>query len=153
MRLFIVWVHLLAAVVWVGGMIFMTMVVGPYARRLPPEQRGELSDQLGRRFSIAGWACVAVLLLTGIGNLIQRGMEWSPAFARALGVKLLLVGFMVLLTALHDFIFGPRSAVAAADPTKATEAEAARVRASWVAHINLVLALIVLLLGLRLSGT
>ncbi len=151
MRLFIVWIHVLAAVVWVGGMVFMVMVVGPYARKLTAEQRREIFEQLGRRFSTIGWGCIAVLLLTGIGNLIERGMEWSPPFARALGAKLLLIGVMVLLAAFHDFILGPRSAALAADPARTSEAEAARVRASWIARLNLVLALIVILLGLRLS--
>ncbi len=152
MRLFILWVHVLAAVVWVGGMVFIGVVVAPYARKLPAEQRRELFEQLGRRFSTIGWGCIAILLVTGVGNLIGRGMEWSPAFARTLGAKLLLVGLMVLLAAFHDFILGPRSATLAADPTKASEAEAARVRASWIGRINLVLALIVILLGLRLAG-
>ncbi len=153
MRLVIVWVHVLAAIVWVGGMVFLVMVVAPYARKLPAEQRREIFEQLGRRFSTLSWGCIAVLLVTGIGNLIERGLEWSPAFARALGVKLLLIGVMVLLAAFHDFVLGPRSAALAADPARANEAQAARVRASWIARINLALALVVLLLGLRLSST
>ncbi len=152
MRLFIVWVHVLAAVVWVGGMAFVGVVVAPYARKLPAEQQRELFEQFGRRFSTIGWACIAVLLVTGVGNLIERGMEWSPAFARTLGAKLLLVGLMVLLAAFHDFILDPRSATLAADPAKTGEAEKVRIRASWIGRINLVLAVIVILLGLRLAG-
>ena len=152
MRLFIVWVHVLAAVVWVGGMVFIGVVVAPYSRKLPAEQRRELFEQLGRRFSTIGWGCIAVLLVTGVGNLIERGMEWSPPFARALGAKLLLVGLMVLLAAFHDFILGPRSAALAADPANFAEAEKARLRASWIGRINLVLAVIVILLGLHLAS-
>ncbi len=34
----LLWLHILAVVIWVGGMAFLAFVLGPYARRLRDEQ-------------------------------------------------------------------------------------------------------------------
>ena len=68
-------VHLLAAIVWVGGMLFLALVVVPATRRLPAVERASLFDLVGRRFRAVGWACVALLLATGLVNLSYRGVE------------------------------------------------------------------------------
>jgi hypothetical protein len=45
----------------------------------------------------------------------------------------------------HDFVLGPRAGVPGADP-------ALRVRASWVARLNVLVALGIVALGLSLRG-
>jgi uncharacterized membrane protein len=49
--------HVLAIVVWFGGIAFVTLVVLPQARSLPPDQRLALFEQFERPFGhIARWA-------------------------------------------------------------------------------------------------
>lgn len=48
-------VHLLAAIVWAGGMVFFSLVVMPSVRKaLPPPQRPELIRIIGRRYRLMG---------------------------------------------------------------------------------------------------
>ncbi len=135
--------HVLAAVTWIGGMIFIALVLVPVTRRLDdPALRARLVHQVGVRFRTVGWIALGLLALTGLGNLWQRPYLLS---APRLHWKLGLVALALVLSALHDFVLGPRAGLPGADP-------ALRVRASWLARVNLLVVLVVVVLGLALRG-
>ena len=72
--LLIRWIHVIAAVVWIGGNLVLAMVIVPYFRQnLPSVQRIQLLTQIGKRFEPIVWGCVLVLIFTGIGNLYKAG--------------------------------------------------------------------------------
>jgi uncharacterized membrane protein len=109
----VLWVHILAAISWVGGMIFVAFILGPYVRRsFPPEQRTPLMAAVGKRFSILGWCAIFTLICTGIYNAVRFLGSWdallSTTFGHILLVKIALVGVMIVLSILHDFFLGPR---------------------------------------------
>ena len=92
--LLVVTTHVLAAIVWLGGMMFFA-IAAPLIRRIGDDTlRTSLFNALGRRFRVVGWICIAVLLATGVGQLNMRGwwgsIFWSaPDFwATALGAAL-----------------------------------------------------------------
>ena len=58
--------HLLAAIIWVGGMFFAHMVLRPTAIEvLEPPQRLPLWTGVFSRFFPWVWGCIVVLLVTG----------------------------------------------------------------------------------------
>ncbi|MDH5546362.1 MAG: CopD family protein [Gammaproteobacteria bacterium] len=58
--------HLLAAIVWIGGMFFAYMALRPAAARvLEPPPRLHLWQLTFKRFFVWVWVCVLVLPLTG----------------------------------------------------------------------------------------
>ncbi|MFQ5644798.1 MAG: CopD family protein, partial [Thiogranum sp.] len=58
--------HILSAVVWVGGMFFAHQVLRPVAvQQFEPPQRLKLWTQVFRRFFPWVWVCIALLLLSG----------------------------------------------------------------------------------------
>ncbi|HBF61408.1 MAG TPA: hypothetical protein DDW48_08260 [Methyloceanibacter sp.] len=59
--------HLLAAVVWVGGMFFALMVLRPSVGPLPPPERLRLWSGVFSRFFPWVWVSIAVLLGSGYG--------------------------------------------------------------------------------------
>jgi uncharacterized membrane protein len=61
--------HILAAVIWVGGMFFAYVVLRPGAGPLSPETRLELWHRVFRGFFPWVWASVALLLATGYGMI------------------------------------------------------------------------------------
>jgi copper resistance protein D len=146
-----VYLHILGAMVWVGGMLFLSLVAVPVARRLPPPERARLLDAVGRRFRVVGWSCVALLIVTGIVNSGYRGVTWGSlasgaildtTFGRLLCLKLAIVAAMVLVTALHDFVIGPRSTRALAEAAVSPPATGRRTM-RWLAVLALLLALLV----------
>jgi uncharacterized membrane protein len=135
--------HVLAAVTWIGGMIFIALVLVPVTRRLgDPALRTRLVHQVGVRFRTVGWIALGLLVLTGLGNLWQRPYLLT---APRLHWKLGLVALALILSVLHDFVLGPRAGLPGADP-------ALRTRASWLARVNLLVVLLVVALGLALRG-
>jgi putative copper resistance protein D len=109
----VLWIHILAAISWVGGMIFVAFILGPYVRRaVPPVERTPLMAALGKRFSILGWSAIFTLVCTGIYNAVRflRSWDalWSTTFGHILLLKISLVAVMIILSIAHDFFLGPR---------------------------------------------
>jgi len=151
--LIILWIHLLAAVIWIGGMAMVALVIAPVlAPRDPASRHTELLRAIGERFSQVGWVCIVILLMTGILNLMHLAIPLDVLFTTRLGklliVKWSLIAMMIGLSIYHDFIAGPRLRFRSPeDPV--TLRLAARMR--WSGRINLILGLAVLFfaLGLR----
>lgn len=155
-------VHLLAALFWLGGMFFLALVGAPVLRKLDdPGLRARLFGELGRRFRSAGWWAIGVLVATGVANLHFLGVLdadalgdpafWSSGFGRALAWKLAGVGAMIVTSALHDFVFGPRAAAARGDAADGGGDGLARRIAGWMARLNALLGVAVVLAAVRLA--
>jgi uncharacterized membrane protein len=66
--------HLLAAMLWVGGMFFAHAILRPSAVEvLEPPQRLPLWNRVFHRFFIWVWGAVAVLLLSGFYMILLYG--------------------------------------------------------------------------------
>jgi uncharacterized membrane protein len=137
------WLHVLATITWIGGMLFIALVLVPVSRGLGDAGlRTRLVRETGRRFRTIGWHALALLVVTGLLNLwLHPFLLRSPRLHWKLG----LVVLAFLLSTVHDFVLGPRAVVPGADPS-------VRVRASWFARLNVLVALAIVLLGLALRG-
>jgi uncharacterized membrane protein len=153
-------IHVLAAMLWLGGMFFLAVVGGPVLRRIDdPALRGRLFEVLGRAFRRVGWWSILVLVLTGIGNLGFRGLLshgalasrafWASPFGHTLAAKLVAVAAMIGVSAVHDFVIGPAASRAARE--RSPRAATLRSRAAWLARINAGLGVAVVLLAVRLA--
>lgn len=115
-----VWLHILAAMAWVGGMIFLVAVIVPMLRRPDTRERAsEIMQLAGRRFRTVGWISFAVLVVTGVFNVLHRGFRFEDFFTgdvflgrwgHALATKLVLVAIVLSMSAVHDFWLGPKAA-------------------------------------------
>lgn len=151
--------HMLAALFWIGGMLFLAVVGAPALRKLEsPNLRARLFGEIGRRFRLWGWVAICVLLATGVANLhfwglldpaiLGSGEFWRTPLGRSLAWKLVAVAAMVGASAAHDFWLGP-----AASRAPAGEGRAERMRrwAGWLARGNAVLGVVVVVLAVRLA--
>jgi uncharacterized membrane protein len=67
--------HVLAVVLWIGGVAFVTTVLLPAARRLrAPEERLTLFDAVERRFAWQARVTTFVTGITGLDMLIRLGL-------------------------------------------------------------------------------
>ena len=159
--LFILWIHVIAAVVWVGGNLILAMVIVPHFRQsLPPVERIKLLTQIGKRFEPVVWGCIGVLFFTGIVNIffsvdITSPSPISDAFMRTLLIKIVLFFVLIILTVLHSMIFAPRLAAAIADLDPTLEAlppevKPLRSQLSIVSSLMGVVSLLILLAAVAL---
>ena len=103
MALFIA-LHVLAVVVWVGGMFFAYMVLRQSAGALPSETRLALWHRVFRRFFPWVWSSIVVLLASGYGMMFL----YFGGFA---GARLYIhvmqgLGIVMMLLFMHLF-YGP----------------------------------------------
>ncbi len=107
------WLHLLAASLWIGGMLYLAFVYLPVLSRAWLERNQVLLTTL-RRFSPLAIAGVVIMTVTGPFNATVHMESFdqllTTAYGRALSVKVLLVGAMLLTSALHVGLLRPRLA-------------------------------------------
>jgi putative copper export protein len=142
--------HILAAVFWIGGMLFLSLVVAPFLKSVADEdKRSEIYQVVGTSFRFWGWIAIAVLLVTGPVNLYLMGIPPALIFEKSFiasgyGLKLMLklglVLIIVVSSLMHDFWLGPRARASAGYTTLAM----------YMGRSNLVIALIIVVLGVLL---
>lgn len=151
--------HVLAALLWLGGMLFLAAVGAPVLRKVePPSLRAELFRTLGEQFRLVGWLCILILVVTGVFNLHFRGVLswslwtspdfWSSPFGFSLFWKLAAVTIMLVVSAIHDFVLGP-----AASKVEAGSPAALRLRrhAALLARVNALVGLGLVFVAVQLA--
>jgi putative copper export protein len=92
-RLFL---HILAATVWVGGQITLAALV-PVLRRLG----AEIPRAAARRFNQVAWPAFGVLILTGIWNVAAVRPEVTGSYETTLIIKIVVVALSGVAALLH----------------------------------------------------
>jgi uncharacterized membrane protein len=158
----VVYVHLLAVIAWLGGVVFIALVLVPVTRGTPdpPGASVRVLRAAARRFLAVAWVALLTLVGSGIWILMERGVSSSDIFTgdgqflRYLRIKLGLVVLVLVLSAFHDFVLGPRLARKLEDTRAKPESDAAiareRKRVAWLARVNAALALVIVALGVIL---
>lgn len=86
--------NLLAAAVWVGGLVALTVVTGVARATLDPRARLAFFRMLGRRYGMVGGGALLVAIATGA--LLLRDQDWTSS----LTVLAALTAALVLATVL-----------------------------------------------------
>ena len=99
-------VHMLATIVWVGGICVITLVIWPAARRVlgPGRPTGEFMREVQRRFSPLAILSLVTLVVTGLGQMAANEnyvglFSISNTWAQALLLKHVGFGVMTLVGA------------------------------------------------------
>lgn len=109
------WLHLMSAVIWIGGLAFLVMSVTPALRNaVPKEYLKPVIDAVSNRYRKIVGIIMAVILMTGGINLhfisqmmlsqTGSGISNNPKYLTILFIKLTLVLGIVTLF-LYTFIF------------------------------------------------
>ena len=148
--------HLLATVVWIGGLATMSFVIEPIIKRTVTEaqQAARLLDGIQKRFQPLANLSLIVLLLTGmvqlVNNRFYRGfLQFDNVWSQAILLKHLAVVLMIGLAAYVTFSVQPalrRNALLAANGLEKPE-EAARLNTQQtrLTRLNLILSALVLI--------
>ena len=146
----IVYIHIIAAITWLGGMLFLAMVMVPLARRDAGVGFDVLRDA-AKKFAPVAWASMALLAVTG-GYLAWTQWGIRPGtffggdghFVQFLQMKTGLFVIVIILSLAHDFWLGPRMIdrlEEARSSGSLLPTGPARLFVQWAARVNLLLVL------------
>jgi uncharacterized membrane protein len=137
--------HVLAVVVWVGGMFFAYMVLRQSAGPLEPEARLRLWHRVFRRFFPWVWSSIVVLLASGYGMIYL----YFGGFAGAgLYIHVMQgIGIVMMLLFLHLFLVPCRRFSDAVESRHFPEAVKHLDQIRRIVAANLVLGLLTVIVG------
>jgi uncharacterized membrane protein len=155
-----VFIHILAAIFWIGGMLFTAAVLVPASRhQLLKNKKGAFFTLIGKKFSRISWILFLVLIVTGITNLLARGYTlsslmtakfWDSYLGGMLFIKLHLFSAALIFSGIHDFYAGPKAAQLMDEQPESAKTKRMRKVSSWLGRINLLLGLGILYYAMRL---
>ncbi|MCZ7582038.1 MAG: hypothetical protein M5R36_01195 [Deltaproteobacteria bacterium] len=158
--LFDVYVHLLSAVILVGGGLFHLMFIGPILRG-PDYQSvaGKIGAFVAKRWMIVRWHCLTLLTVTGFLALWYRGISpldlfrgatYSNSYAHIAVTKIVVVILAVALNAFIDFSLAKEMRRLMSEG-RMEEAKTYGARIQAVVRVIVVVGLILVMLGLLLT--
>lgn len=136
-------IHLLAAGIWLGGLVFTTTVVSPAFKNMPwtPDERTAVRSAVGRQYAKVANLNLTVLLIAAIIDAVFRHWAIAPL------VEIGLVIVVLILAGLHGLVFAPRLAAAAREQRHDDRARLLRLSIS-ISMMNLLLSIIVMVLAI-----
>src|SRR6266566_234666 len=106
------WLHLVAAALWVGGMLYIATSYLPVLRSSPIAERARSLVTVLSYYSPWALVGVGIMAVTGPLSATIELSSWEQLFATAYGrtlvVKVLLVGALLLTSAVHVLLLRPR---------------------------------------------
>lgn len=106
-QVIITWIHLIAASIWVGGALFIGIVISPLLKTMSTslEERLQFMIKVGRRFNRIAIPSLIILIVTGLYNstafLNKPELLLSSNYGNFLIVKIILVIALVITFVTH----------------------------------------------------
>jgi len=135
--------HVMCAVLWVGGMFFAYVVLRPSLAVLEPMQRIALHTQVFRRFFLVIWHVMPLILLSGFAVLF--GFYGGMAFV-GWNVHLMMLLGLIMSAVFLLIFFGPYARFRRTTDRNTAAACADRIRK--LIAVNLVLGVVTVVVAL-----
>lgn len=121
---FVNWLHLMATVAWIGGMIVnFTIVLPSMGKALDPPTAGKFIGIMMKKYRVMVYMAILILLITGFIISLADGevgkyFDFNESSSIYFTIKHILVLFMVVLSVISFEVVGPKVAkTAAAGPS------------------------------------
>lgn len=139
--------HLLATSIWIGGAIYIHLILLPSLRRIDPQQSGKLQGIVAKKFSLVAWTCIIVLLITGYLKT-PDGMlfDTSSEFGMILMIKHVFIAGVIVVGLIIALYVVPNMSKAAPKPGEQPSPEffKHRKRLQFLAMVNLIFGVLIL---------
>lgn len=145
-------VHILAAAVLVGAVVFNYFLVRPALRLIPPAHAVVIAQRVGTSFTVLGWVALGLLFLTGALRVLLQGLlgallsvhVFTTGHGRSLGLMVFFWFVTVVTSAVMTFVLRPtlmrklsvRSSPQLGDVARRQAAQLAA--AGWMERLQLV---------------
>lgn len=101
------WIHLISASIWVGGSIFIGIVLVPVLKTMTTsmEERLQIMIRVGRRFNKIAVPSLIILIITGVYSsnqlLSKPELLLSSSYGNFLIIKIILVIALIIVFTVH----------------------------------------------------
>ena len=117
------WLHLIATVIWIGGIGFILFIAMPSARQVMGTDAGKLMCDVSKRFTPVANYSIALLVLTGAAMAVLNNRFSSSAILEnnwiiILAVKHVLVFTMIVIHFYRGRILAPKIMKMESEPGK-----------------------------------
>ena len=146
-----VWLHILGATFWIGGMLFLPLVLFPSIKN--NYERTQLLMVTGLKFRFYGYIVLALMLVTGMLNMGFKGVQLSWRFfnetqyGRLVILKVILFVSLVAISLTHDLLAGRKFL----EQMQKEQSAKLKLIARWTGRILLLISLIMAYIGVLLS--
>lgn len=112
----VTWIHLLAAITFIGGWMFVQLVVRPSLTegqaKSPSMEALEMVKKVGQRFKMVGWVSLMALVFTGASQLLDESgsARIETSWGLIMMLKLFVFAIVGGLIFVHDLIIDPYGA-------------------------------------------
>ena len=112
----VTWIHLLAAMTFIGGWMFVQLVVRPSLTegkaKSPSMESLEIVRKVGQRFKMVGWVSLMALIFTGASQLLDESgsARIETSWGLIMMLKLFVFAIVGGLIFVHDLIIDPYGA-------------------------------------------
>ncbi len=109
----VTWIHLVAAVTFIGGWLYFQLVVRPSLLegkvKTPSKEALEIVKKIGQRFKTVGWVSLMVLIFTGASQLLDESgsARIETSWGLIMMLKLFVFAIVGGLIFVHDLILDP----------------------------------------------
>lgn len=147
----IVWLHILGASFWIGGMLFLPLVLLPAIKN--NATRSKLLFETGIRFRFYGYIVLAIMFVTGLLNMKLKGAQFSWKFfngthyGELVSVKIILFFSLVFISLTHDLVAGKKFLAQIEMQPNGKR----KLMARWTGRILLLISLVMSFIGVLLS--
>lgn len=154
-----IFLHILSATIWIGGIFFIMLVIGPFTRKQNHVDSSDFLENLGKNFRTVSWICLITLCITGMVNLHIRGVMISDlrnliwintAWGHVVILKIIIFVFILLNSIWHDFFIGKRSILETRRAANIDLIKKLKLKATLAGRINALLAVAILIVAIVL---
>lgn len=146
-----VFFHVVSAAFWIGGMLFLPLVILPGIKNNP--DKVSILYSTGLKFRFYGWFALAIMVITGVLSMHLRGVPLTlqalteNTYGILVTYKLFLFAGIVAVSGFHDLMMGKKTIEEMQKNTNTN----LKLIARWSGRIMLLLSLAMVYIGIILS--
>lgn len=149
-----VFIHIVSACIWLGGMIFLILAFIPGIKNHP--DKVDLIASVSLKFRTVGTVALILLLITGIFQMEHRGVQWNidfflTPFGKLIAIKLLVFLGIILISIVHDYFLGSKAIDAWKNDPEHADTIRLRNSSRMMGRMSFLLAIVAVFLGVLLS--
>ena len=146
-----VWLHIVGATFWIGGMLFLPLILLPSIKN--NYERSQLLLATGLKFRFYGYIVLAMMFVTGFLNMGFKSVHFSWNFfnethhGRLVVIKLALFFSLLVISLTHDLVASKKFV----EEMQSEQSAKVKLIARWTGRILLLISLIMVYIGVLLS--